>query len=77
VLAVLNRPIVTDYVPAARPPWLLLALLVGLAAFGLPHTTLTLVVATSTVLLLVGVAFNRDTSTPDCDDPPEATSSHG
>ena len=51
MLAALNGPIVTDYVPAGKPPWLLLALLLGLLALVLPHQYL------GPVYGLFGLAF--------------------
>lgn len=58
MLAALNRPIVTDYVPVARPPWLLLAVLVGLFAFGLPRELLPTAFAAATVVALAGCLVN-------------------
>lgn len=36
MFATLNRPLVTDYVPAAKPPWIFLALVVGILAVAWP-----------------------------------------
>lgn len=45
--AVLNRPIITDYVPAVQPPWLLLTVLVGVIAYALPREALPFAVMVS------------------------------
>jgi hypothetical protein len=37
VLAALSGPIAADYVPAGKPPWVLLAVLLALLAVVLPH----------------------------------------
>lgn len=38
--AVLSGPIVTDYVPVARPPWVILVVAVVLLAFVVPRNVL-------------------------------------
>jgi hypothetical protein len=67
VLATFDRPIVADYVPAARPPWLLVAVLVGLIALALPRDLLPVAAGVSAAVVaataLVNWAWTRFAST--------------
>ncbi len=63
MLAALNRPIVTDYVPAGKPPWVVLAVLLGLLTLVLPHDYLVPVYG----FFALGFVFYRVTRQ---DDPP-------
>lgn len=56
--AVLTEPIVTDYVPAARPPWLLVALAVVLLAFVMPREVVVEFVAASGIVCLAVAAVS-------------------
>lgn len=58
MLATLDRPIVTDYVPAARPPWLLLAVLVGVVMAALPRDLLPTALAASLGVIFTGWLVN-------------------
>ena len=58
MLATLDRPIVTDYVPAAKPPWLLLAVLVGVVLVGLPRDLLPTALAASLGVIFTGWLVN-------------------
>lgn len=58
MLATLDRPIVTDYVPAAKPPWLLLAVLVGVVAVVLPRDLLPTALAASLGVIFTGWLVN-------------------
>jgi hypothetical protein len=58
VQAVLNEPIVTDYVPVAQPPWLLVALAVVLLAFVMPREVVVEFVAASGIVCIVVVVTN-------------------
>jgi hypothetical protein len=53
VFATLNRPIITDYVPAARPPWLVLAFVIVLLSLALPRHVVPLALSLG---VLAGVA---------------------
>ena len=57
MFAVLNRPIVTDYVPAGKSPWILLALGCALLMVGLPRHYLSaaLVMAAAGIVLYCAV----------------------
>lgn len=77
MLAVLNRPIVTDYVPVARPPWVFLALLVGLVAFLLPRDVLPTAALVSAAVVLAAALANWVWSRfVPRDGPPEDDSNH-
>jgi hypothetical protein len=58
VQAVLNQPIVTDYVPAAKPPWLLLALVIGILAVWAPRDLLPEILVASAFAAAVGMLAN-------------------
>lgn len=58
MVATLNRSIITDYVPAARPPWVLLAVLVGLVAFVLPRDLLPTAVGVSVGVIVAAGLVN-------------------
>lgn len=58
VQAALTEPIVTDYVPVARPPWLLVALAVVLLAFVMPREVVVEFVAASAIACCVVMATN-------------------
>ncbi|HJZ54534.1 MAG TPA: hypothetical protein VKE74_06225 [Gemmataceae bacterium] len=60
MLATLNRPIVTDYVPAGKPQWVLLAAAVGLLAVVLPREYLATVYALFGLGLLLCLAGSLD-----------------
>ena len=53
MLASLSQPVVTDYVHAVKPPWLLL-LLVGIVIYGLPRELLPAVLVSFATLVLIG-----------------------
>jgi hypothetical protein len=58
VLATFDRPIVADYVPAARPPWLILAVLVGLIALALPRDLLPVAAGVSAGVVAAAALVN-------------------
>ncbi len=57
--AVLTHPIVTDFVPAAKPPWALLAVAVGVLAVAMPRDVLPEFCVASSLVALGGVGLNR------------------
>jgi hypothetical protein len=57
VFAAVTRPIVTDYVPAVKPPWLLLALL-GLILCIFPRELLPTALMASAAVILSGALLN-------------------
>jgi hypothetical protein len=59
VQAVLTGPIVTDYVPAVKPPWALLAFAVCLLALVMPREVLPEFCLASAVVALGGWVVNR------------------
>jgi hypothetical protein len=59
VQAVLTGPIVTDYVPAAKPPWVLLALAVCLLALVVPREVLPEFCVASAIVAAGGWVVNR------------------
>ena len=56
--ALLNQPIVADYVPAARPPWVLLALAFAIFASLLPRDMIPVLIALTAVVVAVGLVAN-------------------
>ncbi len=69
--AVLNRPIVTDYVPAGKPPWVLLAVAFGLIVAGLPRNYFPTVAALFSLGLVLYWAGNRSTPPGEPQDRPD------
>jgi hypothetical protein len=59
VQAVLTDPIVTDYVPAVKPPWVLLAFAVCLLALVMPREVLPEFCLASAAVALGGWVVNR------------------
>lgn len=57
--AVLTHPIVTDYVPAVKPPWALLAVVVGVLVVAMPRDVLPEFCVASSLVALGGVGLNR------------------
>lgn len=70
--AVLTGPIVTDYVPAVKPPWALLAFAVCLVALVMPREVLPEFCLASAGVALGGWVLNRwwGRVTPPADGPP-------
>jgi hypothetical protein len=58
MLAVLNRSIVTDYTPALKPPWILLALLIAMLAVAAPRDLLPSVLVASSLSVVLGLFFD-------------------
>lgn len=56
--AVLTGPIVTDYVPVARPPWMILAFAIAILAFVVPREVLPEFLLGSTLAAGIGWAIN-------------------
>ena len=70
MLATLNRPIVTDYIPAGKNPWVLLALLVCVFVVGLSDQYLAAGLALVGVVCLV--CCGRRSEPPDDGTPEES-----
>ena len=55
MLAVLNRSIVTDYTPALKPAWILLALLIAMLAVAAPRDLLPEILVVSGLSVVLGM----------------------